>query len=291
LSHSSGTVRTQLRTRSVPALERGLAILEVIAKSRYGLTLSEVVRQVKAPKSTVHCLLLTFERQGYLQKSGRTGRLVCGTKLVRMARSVHEGAILRERAAPLLRDLMQRTGRTVHMAVLEPDQATLIAKVTRHAMPRVATWIGKRLDLHCTALGKCLIAWQPAQAWKSMIQWQGLLRHNENTIVSVSRLERELERVRELGYAVDDEEEELGMRCVGVPVFDSKGRVTLAVSVSGTVNGMDMALWPALADSAKHTASALSRLLEPFEDAYSPEEFDTTGSPFPAPLASSVRVL
>jgi len=291
LSERNRAVNLDPVTPSVPAVERALAILEVVAKSRSGLTLSEIVRELKLPKSSAHCLLLTFERQGYLQRSGTAHRYVCGVKLARIARSVQEGVVLRERAAPLLRDLMRRTGQTVHMAVLEPDQAILIAKVPNNTAPRVATWLGKRMDLHCTALGKCLIAWLPPEDLEAMLRQQGLLRHNENTIVSISRLQRELTRIRETGYAVDDEEEEIGMRCIGVPVFDSKGRVNVAVSVSGTMQEIDLPRYQELAESAHNTAAALSRLLEPFEEDWPARAPATAQSPpksSPPPQPSGV---
>lgn len=265
LSESNRGPHAQPTTPSVPALERALAILELIVSSRNGLTLSEIVRKLKLPKSSIHCLLLTFERQGYLQKGGTGHRYVCGTKLARIARLAHDGVILCERAAPLLRDLMRRTGQTVHLAMLESDQVTLIAKVAHNSAPRVATWIGKRLDFHCTAVGKCLIAWQTEEEVEAIVRRQGLLRHNENTIVSISRLRRELARIRETGYSIDDEEEEIGVRCVGVPVFDSKGRVAAALSVSGTTAEIDLARCPEVAAIARNTAAALARLMEPID--------------------------
>lgn len=261
--------KTDPTTPSVPALERALAVLEAIANSRNGLALSDIVRQLKFPKSSIHCILLTFERLGYLQRSEITRRYMCGTKLMRIARTAMEGFTLREKATPLLRDLMRRTGQTVHLAILEPDQATLIAKVATVTAPRLATWIGKRVDVHCTAMGKCLLAWQPDEAFESIVRDSGLLRHNENTIVSISRLRRELARVREAGYAVDNEEEEIGMRCVGVPVFDSNGHVTVALSVSGTTEEIDLARCHELAAIVRETALALSRLFQPFEQAHS----------------------
>src|SRR5882724_9335321 len=133
-------------TPSVPALERGLSIIEVVANSPHGLTLSEIVRKVKLPKSSAHCLLLTFERQGYLHRCGGGHRYVCGAKLARVARSAHEGVVLREKAEPVLRALMRKTGQTIHLATIDADQATLIAKLSPTGAPRLASWIGKRMD-------------------------------------------------------------------------------------------------------------------------------------------------
>jgi DNA-binding IclR family transcriptional regulator len=265
----------------VPALERALAILEMIAQSRSGLTLSQITRGLELPKSSIYCLLLTFERLGYLDRSETSGRYVCGAKLGSIARTAIEGFVLREKAAPLLRELGQRIGLTVHMAILRSSQATIIAKITPQTGARMASWVGKRVDVHCTSLGKCLIAYLSDEELKSVIRGHGLLRNNENTIVSLSRLKREIAQTRQSGYSIDDEEEEIGMRCIGVPVFDAEGRVAAALSMSGTTAQIDLARCKELAAALKSTATALSRIVggtgEPRTRAAAASVFTATG--------------
>jgi DNA-binding IclR family transcriptional regulator len=221
------------KTPSVPALQRGLAILERIANSRRGLTFAQLARFFDFPKSSVHTLVLTLEREGYLQRDDATGRYMTGRKLVHIAGMTLDGLVVRERAAPVLRMLVADTGMTAHLAVLDRHEVTVVAKVDRPGVHRIATWVGKRMDVHCTSLGKCLVAYLPDDQVDRLISDRGLLRHNEHTIVSPERLKQELARTRALGYAVDDEEEELGGRCVGAPVWDRDGRVLAAVSVAG----------------------------------------------------------
>jgi DNA-binding IclR family transcriptional regulator len=171
------------KTPSVPALVRGLAILERVARSRRGLTFAQLTRHFDFPKSSVHTLLVTFEREGYLVRDDETGRYVAGAKLVNIANMTLDGVVLREKAAPLLHDLARDTGLTAHLAVLDHDEVILVAKVDRPGPQRVATWVGKRMDVHCTSLGKCLIAHLPEDEPDRIIRERGLLRHNENTIV------------------------------------------------------------------------------------------------------------
>ena len=249
------------KTPSVPALQRGLAILEVVAKSKSGLTFSQLARHFDVPKSSVHCLVVTLEREGYLQRDEATGRYMSGLKLVSIANVALEGIVLRERATPLLRALMASTGMTVHMAILDRDEVVLVAKVDQPGIHRVATWIGKRVDPHCTSLGKCLIAYLPEEDLNRLIAQRGLLRHNENTIVSPTRLKEELARIRALGYAMDDEEEEIGVRCIGAPIWNWDGRVTAAVSVAGTTARINEDTCDALARQVRHTALAISQQL------------------------------
>ena len=247
------------KTPSVPALERGLAILELIAQSRGGLTFSQLARHFDFPKSSVHCLLLTFERQGYLQRDEATGRYMTGQKLVSLANVAIDGIVLREKATPLLRALVAATGMTVHLAILDRDEVVVIAKMDRPGMRRVATWIGKRVDIHCTSLGKCLVAHLSDAEIDRLIGQRVLLRHNENTIVSPTRLKKELAKARTLGYAMDDEEEEIGVRCIGAPVFNWERQVVAAISVVGTTERITAETCGPLIDQVKQTALGLSR--------------------------------
>jgi DNA-binding IclR family transcriptional regulator len=249
------------KTPSVPALQRGLAILERIANSRRGLTFAQLARFFDFPKSSVHTLVLTLEREGYLQRDDATGRYMTGRKLVHIAGMTLDGLVVRERAAPLLRLLVAETGMTAHLAVLDRHEVTIAAKVDRPGVHRIATWVGKRMDVHCTSLGKCLIAYLPDDQVDRLIADRGLLRHNEHTIVSPERLKQELARTRALGYAVDDEEEELGGRCVGAPVWDRDGRVVAAVSVAGSTDQINADTLTTIASQVMGAALAISKEL------------------------------
>ncbi|HEX8984879.1 MAG TPA: IclR family transcriptional regulator [Bryobacteraceae bacterium] len=247
------------KTQSVPALERALLILEYLAKSRHGATLSQLSRKLELPKSTSHALLLTFERCGYVHREEQTGRYRLGTRLYALANMALSGISLRDQAAPFLQKLMRDTGLTVHLAILEQGEAVLIDRVEPPGVPHVSTWVGKRMGLHCTALGKALIAHLPEAQVEDMVRRQGLLRHNENTIASLKRLRQACELVQQSGYAIDDEEEEIGVRCIGTPVINGHGDVVAAISVSGNTTQVENVA--ALAVRVKETALAISHHL------------------------------
>lgn len=252
---------SHLRTASVPAVGRALAIFELLARSKGGLTLAELTRRLSLPKSSTHCLLLTLERCGYLRRNESTSRYMFGLKLFSLANMAVSGIKLREQAAPFLRSLMEKTGLTVHLAILEQNEAVLIEKVEPPGSFKLATWLGKRMEAHCTSTGKALIAFLPETELDRLIREHGLPRHNENTIGRARRLKEHLAQVRSLGYAVDDEEDELGFRCVGSPIFDSSGYVIAAVSVCGTTEQIRPENLPTLAAEVKLTASQISRVL------------------------------
>lgn len=250
------------RTQSVPALERALLILECLAQSQHGLTLSQIARALKLPKSTVHCLLLTFERCGYIQRDDASGRYRLGLRLFRIVNSALPAPTIRDQAAAVLRELMESTRLTVHMAVLDDDEIVLIAKFAPPGLPTAPTWVGKRMEFHCTALGKALVAYLEESELEHLIRDHGMLRHNDNTISSVRRLRQDLEQVRCRGYSLDDEEEEIGSRCVGAPVLDASGRARAAISVVGTVDEIDGESLPRLVATVKEAASVIAgRLL------------------------------
>lgn len=140
------------------------------------------------------------------------------------------------------------------------------------------------MDAHCTSLGKCLIAHVADDDVDRLIAERGLLRHNEYTIVSPTRLKQELARVRLLGYAVDDQEEELGGRCIGAPVWNRDGRVVAAVSVSGNTERITADNIDQVAARVCQTALAISRELG-YEES-NPRESDRDAAPAPDSLAS-----
>ncbi len=248
------------QTQSVPALQKGLTVLEVLAQSRNGLTLPEIVQMTGIARSSAHCLLITFLRCGYLHRNDRTSRYMFSLKFASLLNSAVWGLRLREQGTPWLRELMQATQCTVHMGVLENREGLVVAKQELPSKPRLASWIGKRVDLHSTALGKALLAFRPDDELLTILRDRPLTRHNENTICSMPKLRTELVRVRQQGFSVDDEEHEIGVRCIAAPVYDSENHVSAAVSVSGTTAEIRPENISGLAERLLKTSRLLSRM-------------------------------
>jgi DNA-binding IclR family transcriptional regulator len=230
-----GEPRGQPAAESSPAIDRALTVLELLAVSRRGLNVSEISRRLELPKSSTHRILLTLERRNCVQRDARTGRYHYGLKLVNLSRSALANLELREVARPLLTGLMQRTGLTVHMALLESGQAVLVERIEAPGLIKIGTWVGKAMDANSTAVGKALLAYLDDDRLGAQFASKCFVRHNHRTIVSLAELKEDLARVRELGYAVDDEEDELGVRCIGAAIFDRDGRSVAAISIVGTV--------------------------------------------------------
>jgi DNA-binding IclR family transcriptional regulator len=242
----------------VPSVDRAFTVLEFLAQSRRGHSISELSRALSLPKSSIHLLLTTLERRGYLQKSNQTGKYRFGLKLISLSRTALEGLELRDEARPFLQTLMRNTGLTVHMTVLERNEAVIIEKVEAPGLIRVATWVGRRLDVNCTGAGKALIAFISEEQFDRQIKPGGLAKHNHKSIVSVVKLKRELSQIRKCGYSIDDEEDEIGLRCIGAPIFDSSGQAIASISVAGTTAQLPMERIHSTAATVKETALAVS---------------------------------
>ncbi|MGH9803531.1 MAG: IclR family transcriptional regulator, partial [Candidatus Acidiferrales bacterium] len=136
-----------------------------------------------------------------------------------------------------------------------------VDKVEATGFIRMDTWVGRRMDVHCTSVGKALVAFRPEAEVEALLRKRGMARHTPRTITSSGRLLRELEEVRAHGYAVDDEENSLGVRCLAAPVFDAGGAVAAALGVTGTTAQVSRAAQARIAEQVQEAARKLSRRL------------------------------
>jgi len=243
---------------SVPSIERALSVLECLARAKRGFSLSEIGRRLRIPKSSAHLILSTLERRGFLQRNTKTNRYCFGLQLVSLSRSALENLDLREEAKPFLCSLMQESGFTVHMAVLERDEAVIIEKVEAPGLVRLASWVGRRLDVNCSGVGKALLAFLPDDELDCLLRTKDFARHNSRTIISTTILRRELILVRQAGYALDNEEDEPGVRCIGAPVFDENGKAVAAISIAGVASQIGIDRVPVLARLVTRAAGRIS---------------------------------
>jgi len=255
------SIVAKLKEYSVPSIERALSVLECLGQAKRGYSTSEIGRRLGIPKSSAHLILSTLERRGFLQKNAKTGRYCFGLQLVSLSRSALENLDLREEANPFLRSLMQESGLTVHMAVLERDEAVIIEKVEAPGLVRLASWIGRRLDVNCTGVGKVLLAFLPDDELEYLLKTKDFARHNGRTITSKSALRRELKVVKQSGYSLDNEEDEPGVCCIGAPVFDENGKAVAAISVAGISSQIGTARVPILARLVTRVAGSISARL------------------------------
>ncbi|MEU6789052.1 IclR family transcriptional regulator [Nonomuraea angiospora] len=216
--------------------DRVLAVLAELARHPDGIGLEEMARAVASPKPTVHRALASLRRAGFAAQHGH-GRYVLGDEFLRMAFAHHEARPDHVRVTPILRALCDRYGETVHYAVLEGTSVVYRSKLDpSDGAVRLTSVVGGRNPAHCTAVGKALLA-DALRTEEAVREWVGERRlelPTERSIGTVERLHAELVRIRELGYAVDDQENEPGVNCVAVLAYLTSPTVPSgAVSVSG----------------------------------------------------------
>ena len=246
-------------TSPATAVERALNILEAAAHRRDGLTNSEISRKLAIPKSSASYILRTLEKRGYLRRDVESGRYRLGLKILSLGGDVQGNLDIADVALPFMRSLVERIHLTVHLAVLDQGEAVYIEKVEAPGFFKVNTWVGRRMFLHSTSVGKCLLAWLPKHEVETLVKHEGLKKRTPKTITTMSKLLADLEHVRHSGYAVDDEENSLGARCLGAPIFDAAGNVAAALGASGTLTQIDEANMPRIIEALKDAARRISR--------------------------------
>jgi len=244
---------------TVKALVKALRILECLAEDdQPNFTLTELSRRLHLHVSTVHRLMVNLLRQGFVEQDPATGGYVLGFRVLRMGLRVLDRLDVRRVAQPLLRELNQRTQETVHLAILRGDHAVSIEKMISPQPVGLDAPLGGEIPLHCTGVGKALLAYQSEEMLARLAKSPGFERRSPRTITTLPQLKKELERVRERGYAVDNEEIVEGLRCVAAPVFDHNGRVTAAFSVAGPTNRLTHERVPEIARLVCETAREIS---------------------------------
>jgi DNA-binding IclR family transcriptional regulator len=241
------------------ALTKGLLLLRVLADSPTGLQLAELCRRVGLPKPTTLRLLGPLLDFGLVDcRDG--GRYRLGPECLVLGAAFRGALDLRAEAADLLHALVELSGETVHLAVPDRGRVLYVDKVESPHALRMVSRIGGTNPLHCTALGKAMLAFAGEELVRAAVT-AGLERRTPRTIVELGQLEVELERVRERGFAIDDVENEAGVRCVGAPVLDEEGRVTAAISVAGPEHRLTRERALELGPRVRAAAEELSRRL------------------------------
>jgi len=240
------------------AVERTLLILEAVAQRQSGMSNADFSRKLKIPKSSASYILRTLEQHGYLRRDRDNGKYRLGMKILSLSRAALSGVDIREVALPIMRRLVDHIHLTTHLAILDHEEAVYVEKVEAPSFIKMDTWIGRRMAVHSTAVGKALLAYLDADERETIIRHRGLKKLTPYTITSAAKLMKEFERVRQLGYSVDDEENSLGARCVAAPIFNSQGRPEASIGSTGTITAVPRDAVPRLAETVKDAARRIS---------------------------------
>lgn len=239
-------------------LARSLQILDLLAESREELGPTALAAHLSLHRSTIHRLLIVLEHHRLVQRDPIEGKYRLGMKLFELGNRAVAQLDLRQRAEPFLRKLVEQTGEDAHVCILDGTEMLSIANVEGTWKLRTPITIGRRTPVYCTSVGKALIAFLPDAALDLLIEKIQFKRYTDRTLMSPTALRAELARVRQRGFAIDNEEIEAGLRCVGVPIRNHTGQVAAAVSIAGPVFRFKKDRLPGLVRAVLLTARDLS---------------------------------
>lgn len=221
------------RTGGVQSLRRALSIMKVIAAARDGATLTEIARAAHLASSTAHRLLTTLQQDRFVQFKTDGARWLVGVDAFRVGSAFLGVRDIARGARPLLRRLMEQSGETANLAILSDDMAVYVEQVESLQTVRAICKPGGRVVLHSTSLGKSMLAAMRPEEVSRILSAKEMTRFTHKTIDTPARMAINLGEVRTLGYAVDDEEHSLGLRCVAAAVLNEHGEPIGAISISG----------------------------------------------------------
>lgn len=259
----SSSLSESMSMSGVQSVERALDLLEFLARSSGWVRISELSTATGLPIGTVHRLLSTLVTRNFVARDSHKRRYALGPAARMLAGTDSPEWNWSEIAAPFLHNLVEISGETANVVVMVRDRAVYVAQSQSRRMVRMFTELGNRVPLHSTGCGKVLLAYQPDSVLASIITQTGLSAPTHKTITDPDQLRQELEKIRHQGYAIDSGEQEEGVRCIAVPIFDPEGRIVAAMSISGPSSRIDSKQTPFLIQHLKRASADLSaRLVE-----------------------------
>ena len=262
---TSRRYRSAGRSRSsndgqVQSLTRALSILNVIAESEQGLTLAGIAETIGLPPSTTHRHLTTMQQERYVRYDGEAGLWLIGVQAFLTGNAFIGSRDIAMLARPNMRRLMEMSGETVNLAVADEARGYVIymAQVECKHMMRAISRPGEQIPMYCSAVGKALLAALPNSSVTAILQKTGLKKVTDKTITSAKKLRAQLKKIRDDGYALDDEEHAVGLRCIASVIHDEHEEPLAAISMLGPVARITDERIGEFASLVKQTAAAIT---------------------------------
>jgi len=248
-------------TVQVQSLTRGLSLLEALARAEGGLTLTDVAQRVQLAPSTAHRLLSTLEKMGYVYQAGDLGRWYVGLQAFTVGTSFLANRDFVAQSHPYMRRLMEQSGETANLGILEGTDAVFIDQVQCREMMRTIVKLGSRVPLHASGVGKAIFAAMPDDEIEAILKVKGLPRITGNTITSPETMWAAIRVIRQRGWSFDDEEHALSTRCVAAPIYNEHAEVLGAISLAGPSSRLPDERIKQLGALVAHTAEDLTHRL------------------------------
>lgn len=243
------------------SLTRALTLLERLSESPKGLQLTDLSYQLGMPAATVHRLLTTFEELNFVEQDSEQGLWFVGLKTFTVGNAFLNRRNYVAIARPHMHSLVEQCGETVNLGVIDDGEVVFISQVESQEVMRMIVKLGSRSPIHASGVGKAMLANMPQQRVSKILERRGLARYTDHSIDNPALLRDELEQIRQQGYALDDEEHAVGLRCVAAAIFDENGQALAAISLSGPKARMVDDRLGELGQAIKQTADEISQAL------------------------------
>ncbi|WP_428910933.1 IclR family transcriptional regulator [Niallia sp. Krafla_26] len=247
--------------RFIQSVERAADILELFLRYGPELSVKEISAQLQISKSTAHGLIKTLEHRGYLQQNPENLKYKLGLRLFELGHHISEQLDIVDIALPVIKDLVEELKETVHLVVRQQDELIYVAKEEGPQTLRIYSHVGKRAPIHCTGVGKAILAYQTEQEVDRILDTVPLESFTEFTITDKDEIKRQLESIKLTGYSVDDEEIEIGLKCVAAPIFNFKGEAIASISCASPKMRVTEERLPVVIDGVKKAALEISSKL------------------------------
>lgn len=222
----------------IQSVDRALKILDLFDEYDTELKITDISDRMGLHKSTIHSLLKTLQMHHYIEQNPENGKYRLGMKLFERGNFVIHSLDVRAVAKKHLIDLSIKTGQTVHLVILDGKEGVYIDKVEGTTGTIIYSRIGRRIPIHCSAVGKILVAFKTKEELHKILNGYNYIMHTPNTISNRKDFLAELEKVREQGFAIDNQENEPGVRCVALPIRNHSGQVVASISMSSPISNM-----------------------------------------------------
>ncbi|MFB5662311.1 IclR family transcriptional regulator [Alteribacillus sp. HJP-4] len=216
----------------IQSVDRALKILDLFDEYETELKITDISDKMLLHKSTVHSLLKTLQKHDYIEQNPENGKYKLGMKLFERGNFVIHSRDIRAIAREFLFSLSKDSGQTVHLVILDGKEGVYIDKVESSTATVLYSRIGRRIPIHCSGVGKALVAFKTEREINSILKDYDYIVRTENTITNEKSFRKEIQKIRDKGYAEDNQENEPGVRCVAIPVRDHTGDVAAAISIS-----------------------------------------------------------
>jgi len=257
--------RVQADKNYIEVMGKIFAVLEYFVEnggSQRAVSFADLARSVPFARSTVHRILYSLEKLGYVQKDEFRSRYELAPKFLELTAPANHFRRLQSISRSVMQQLLLRFGETINLGVLDDNQVTYIEVLQSPSSLRIAAVPGERNPVHCTALGKAMLAFLPETEIHRLCEHSPLIRRTPKTITQKKHLLEHLSSVRERAVALDMEENVTGVICIASPIFDQQGKVIAGISVSGPASRMLPKLAP-VQEEIRNAALDLSRMLSP----------------------------